>query len=343
MKAGTAVKNKELTKSIDELITHYEMGNIADGKSPSTVRWYNDILRSFCKYRKAKNQSCDILDFNIDTVRDYILYLREKPKFLGHPYTPQQSELVSTNTVRCHIRGFKAFSTSLYLEGYTAENRLKNLKLPKALVTIKEPLTPAEIKAALASIDKNTPTGLRNYSIASTMLDSGLRASEVANIKLGNLNLVDGYAKVMGKGSKERIVPLGKVVQKILWQYINLARPKPAMSDCENLFLSTTGYPITVNTIKLIFSRLAKISGVARLHAHLCRHTFAINYLLNGGDIFSLQEILGHTTLEMVRHYLHFTSSQVAAQHHKYSPMDKLYGEEAKAAGKDASGSAVAK
>ena len=61
-----------------------------------------------------------------------------------------------------------------------------------------------------------------------------------------------------------------------------------------------------------------------KLHAHLCRHTFAINYLLNGGDIFSLKEILGHTTLDMVNHYLHFTSSQITNQHHKFSPMDKL-------------------
>ncbi len=95
-------------------------------------------------------------------------------------------------------------------------------------------------------------------------------------------------------------------------------------SDCDNLFLSREGRPITVNTIKLLFPRLAKASGIARLHAHLCRHTFAINYLMNGGDMFSLREILGHTTLEMVNHYLHFTSAQITEQHHKYSPMDRL-------------------
>ncbi|MFC2072688.1 tyrosine-type recombinase/integrase [Chloroflexota bacterium] len=66
------------------------------------------------------------------------------------------------------------------------------------------------------------------------------------------------------------------------------------------------------------------------MHAHLCRHTFAINYLINGGDIFSLKEILGHSSLEMVNHYLHFTSSQIMAQHHKYSPMDKLHSESKK-------------
>jgi site-specific recombinase XerD len=88
--------------------------------------------------------------------------------------------------------------------------------------------------------------------------------------------------------------------------------------------LSRHGQTITPNTIKLVFTRLAKSSGIERLHAHLCRHTFSVNYLLNGGDIFSLREILGHTSLEMVNHYVHFTTAQIAGQHHKYSPMDRL-------------------
>ncbi|MFC1916575.1 tyrosine-type recombinase/integrase [Chloroflexota bacterium] len=114
-----------------------------------------------------------------------------------------------------------------------------------------------------------------------------------------------------------------------LWSYIDKIRPEPYSPRYNNLFLTKGGKSITVNTIKLMFSRLAKSSGVERLHAHLCRHTFAINYLLNGGDIFSLREILGHTTLDMVNHYLHFTNSQITAQHRKYSPMDRLQEKEA--------------
>ncbi len=129
----------------------------------------------------------------------------------------------------------------------------------------------------------------------------------------------------MGKGSKERIVPIGKYIQMTLWSYIDKVRPEPINPDYNNLFLTQAGKPITENTSLMVFSRLARSSGVERLHAHLCRHTFAINYLLNGGDIFSLREILGHTTLEMVNHYLHFTSSQITAQHRKYSPMDRLH------------------
>jgi len=90
-------------------------------------------------------------------VRGYILYLRHRPEFHGHPYTPEQNVTLSPQTIRGHIRALKAFSTWLYLEGYTTENRLKNLKLPKAPAKIVEPLSPDEIKRSVASINKNSP------------------------------------------------------------------------------------------------------------------------------------------------------------------------------------------
>ena len=321
-----APKKNAVALTIDNLISRYELSNRADGKSPSTIGWYTDMLMSFSGYVEKKIHYHDISAFTVDTVRDYILYLRHKPKFQGHPYTPAQAKSISPKTVQCHVRALKAFSSWLYAEGYTPENRLKNLKIPRAPVTVIEPLTPEEIKKVTASINKKSPTGTRNYALFATLLDTGLRASEAAGITLSNLNLTNGYIKVMGKGSKERIVPIGKYIQMTLWAYIDKVRPDPISPDCNNLFLTQGGKPITVNTVKLVFSRLAKSSGVEHLHAHLCRHTFAINYLLNGGDIFSLREILGHTTLEMVNHYLHFTSSQITDQHHKYSPMDRLQG-----------------
>lgn len=147
-----------------------------------------------------------------------------------------------------------------------------------------EPLTAEEIHKVTVIINTKSPTGTRNHAIFVLALDTGLRASEIAGIKLGRLNLQSGYIKVMGKGAKERIVPIGKFVQMTLWHYIDKARPQQTGGEYDNLFLSPDGRPITVNTIKLVFTRLAKKSGVKRLHTHLCRHTFAINYLLNGGD-----------------------------------------------------------
>ena len=325
-----AIKEKPTRASltITKLSSLFKMSNAADGKSESTISWYGDILKLFSRYLKENMLSNSIEEFNIENARNYVLHLRSRRKFGKYTNAQVQHTGLSPQTVRGHIRGLKAFSSWLYREGYTTENRLLNLKIPKAPVKLIEPLTDGEISQITSSINQDSPTGFRNNVIFVTALDNGLRASEITNINLGQLDLEKGFVKVMGKGSKERIVPIGDYVKMTLWTYINKVRPEPTVTGCDNLFLSTTGEPITANTIKLVFSRLAKNSGVKRLHAHLCRHTFAINYLMNGGDIFSLREILGHTTLDMVNHYLHFTRSQLTAQHHKFSPMDKLHKEQ---------------
>jgi len=309
---------------MDGAIGRWELSNVVEGKSPATIKWYKEIVGTFQGYLRNKYQRDDLSMFNKDVVMEYILYLRQRPKYEGHPYTPRQCKLLSAKTVQCHIRALKALSSWLYREGYTVDNRLVNLKLPKAPVKVLEPLTSDEVKVIISSMQKGSSNDIRNRAIVVTALDTGLRASEIAGITLGNVNLDAGYIKVMGKGSKERIVPIGKYVQKVLWSYVTDTRSRLAAGEYDNLFLSRSGKPITVNTIKLLFSRLAKTSGVVRLHAHLCRHTFAIDYLLNGGDAFSLQAILGHTSLEMVRNYVHFNRSQIIFQHHKYSPVDKL-------------------
>jgi len=325
MRVAVKEKRTRASPTITKLSAHFEMSNLADGKSESTITWYRDIVKLFSRYLKENMHSNSIEEFNIENARNYVLYLRSRNRFGKHTNTQVQHTSLSPQTVRGHIRGLKAFSSWLYREKHTDENRLLNLKIPKAPVKLIEPLTDDEISQITSSINQDSPTGFRNHVIFVTALDSGLRASEIANIALEQLDLEKGFVKVMGEGSKERIAPIGEYVKMTLWAYINKVRPEPTAAGCDNLFLSTTGEPISANTIKLVFSRLAKNSGVKRLHAHLCRHTFAINYLLNGGDIFSLREILGHTTLEMVNHYLHFTRSQLTAQHHKYSPMDKLH------------------
>src|SRR5690606_5092119 len=116
-----------------------------------------------------------------------------------------------------------------------------------------------------------------------------------------------GWLKVMGKGSKERIVPFGTATQRALWRYQHHYRPESLGEDVY-FFLNLDGRPMSSSGVTSLFVRLAKSSGVKRLHPHLCRHTFATRYLINGGDVFSLQQILGHTTLEMVRRYVNLAS-----------------------------------
>jgi site-specific recombinase XerD len=311
---------------IQDLIKRYQQSNDAEGKSKKTIKGYNELLLSFYRHVKEHHGGTAISCFTIDIVRQYIIYLRTRPKFQGHPFTPVQDKGLSVESIRDHVRTLKAFASWLNVEGYTCENRLSNLKLPKPEGTIIEPLSEDEIMITLNSIDLNTQVGRRNHAMVVLMLDTGLRAGEVAGAELLNFKPTEGFLKVKGKGNKERIVPVGIEAQAKVSDYVTCVRSKIARPDCTRLFIAEGGCPITENTIKLFFSRLKKKSGITRLHAHLCRHTFAINYLLNGGDIYSLKEILGHTTLEMVNHYLHFTKAQITARHREFSPMDRILG-----------------
>ena len=156
------------------------------------------------------------------------------------------------------------------------------------------------------------------------LLDTGLRIGELVHLTMDNVHMDEGYLKVMGKGRKERIVPIGINAQKALQRYLFRIRPKPSNPTVNNVFLSQSSNPLTENSMKLMFARLSDRTKVFRLHAHLCRHTFATRFLINGGDVFSLQQILGHSTLEMVRHYVSLASSHIAIQHQKFSPLDRL-------------------
>jgi site-specific recombinase XerD len=187
-----------------------------------------------------------------------------------------------------------------------------------------EVLSEDEIQQVLSALDVKNPTGCRDFAILILMLDSGLRLSEVIGLLDMNLDIDAGCLKVMGKGSKERIVPFGATTQKALWRYRHHYRPEPAHSAVQAFFLTQDGEAMTANGVTSMFVRLGKRSGLTRLHPHLCRHTFATRYLMNGGDVFSLQQILGHTTLEMVRRYVSLASAHVAVQHRKFSPMDRL-------------------
>lgn len=157
-----------------------------------------------------------------------------------------------------------------------------------------------------------------------TLLDTGLRCAELCNLTVQDAHIDQGFLKVMGKGSKERVAPIGAAVQKVLLRYLHHFRPEPARPGMDNFFLTLEGLPMAVDGVARMIRRLGQASGVTKLHAHLCRHTFATNYLINGGDVFSLQQILGHTTLEMVRRYVSLAASHVTVQHRKYPPMDRL-------------------
>jgi len=317
------VNTKERAHKLFELIEYYEVCNRAEGKSPKTISWYSANLKSFRNYLKNRHVS-DSLD-NIDTklLREYVLYLLKKKRYENHPYTPVKTELLSAATVHGYVRTLRAFFNWLVVEGLAKNNPAKDLKPPKVIRKGGSPLSDEEIGAILNTFSIS-PSDIRNQTLFMLLLDTGLRIGELINLKMDDVHMDEGYLKVLGKGKKERIVPIGNNAQRALQRYLFRFRPKPTNPVNDNVFLSVSSKALTENSMKLMFTRLSKRSGVYRLHAHLCRHTFATRFLINGGDVFSLQQILGHSTLDMVRHYVNLASSHLAIQHQKYSPLDRM-------------------
>jgi integrase/recombinase XerC/integrase/recombinase XerD len=303
-----------------DLARQFETNCRLEGKPETTCGWYRNILGSFLAW------SGDICldEFTLERVRDYLSYLRTRPRYAGHPTTPQNGKTVSPHTFRHHAVVPRVFARWLYDEGYTTEHRLERLRTPKVPETIIDVLTTDEVKKLTSIETPNTPQGSRNNAIITLALDTGLRKSELTTLELNRLDLDRGVLVAFGKGAKERLVPFGFVAARALQRYLAHFRPEPAVPQFDRVFLQQGGWPLSQNTMQMLSRRIGERSGIERFHWHLLRHTFAVNYLMNGGDPFSLQRILGHTTLEMVRRYIHLADVHVRIQHRGYSPMDVL-------------------
>ncbi len=317
------IEKKKGRIPLAKLAKHFDTNNRSEGKSPRTVLWYSRILTYFEDYLREQGLPDDLDHLQVDVVRGFIVYLQTKKKWDNHPTTHSEANLQAAS-VQNYVRGLRAFFGWLQREGYTEENRLAQLKPPKAARKLAEVLTDEEVGRMLGCLEAETSRGFRDRAVLVTLLDTGLRLSEAAGIRMEDTHIDEGYLKVMGKGAKERIVPIGGLTQKVLLRYIHHFRAEPLSFDDDRLFLTLEGRAMTSPAVQLMIKRVARKSGVERLHPHLCRHTFATNYLIAGGDVFTLQQILGHSTLEMVRRYAHLASAHVRVQHQKYSPMDRM-------------------
>ncbi len=312
--------------SLSALLDTYQIQARTEGKSPNTIRIYTTALNILRRFLERKGYSTDVTRIGLEEIREFIGYLQNTRAFMEHPYTGPQKKGLTGHTINCYLRAIRAFWSWLVTEeiiGLNPFDRIKILKPPKKVII---PFSEDQIRALLSVIDIKSLTGFRDWTIILTLLDAGIRVTELTELKLENVNLMQRCLKINGKGNKERIVPVGISVQRALAKYINKYRPNPIYPLSDNLFLSRDGMPLTPNRIQSIIERhalKAKIQGV-RTSPHTFRHTFAISYLRNGGDVFTLQRILGHETLDMVRNYVNLTQYDLQEAHLRCSPVDNL-------------------
>lgn len=308
--------------TVGECIQQFLVEQELKGNTVKTIRFYDNNLRYFSDYVGADKP---IRELTIADLNGYLLALKKKPKLEGHPFYPAKEDVkLTTTTIQTYVRAVRGFLGWLQQESYIVDNLHQRFKLPKATKKAIEILSDDEIDTIMKAYKTTAEMGLRNACIIALMLDCGLRRNEVLSLDYDNLHISQGVIKVSGKGQKERIVPLGLHTKKLLMKYMGGYRSLPEY-DTKRLFISKDLKPMSESSIKMMFQRLRKRTKIDRLHPHILRHTFSTKYLMNGGDIFSLQQILGHTSLEMVRKYSHLASSYVVQNHKKFSPLDNIY------------------
>ncbi len=315
------------TVDLDMLFEGFRLYCLAEGKQPTTIRWYMGKLRVFRRYLQVSGYPTDATLITSTHLRAFLVHLREEVKAdQNNPAKPTQDTALSPKTIQGYARTLKAFFSWAAREELLSANPAKQVRIPKAPHVLIATLSDEQVQRLFAMVDQRSAIGFRDYCILLMLLDTGIRLSELVQLQVTNLDLERGFFKVLGKGARERLVPFGAKVQKVVWKYLHQFRPEPMHPNIHTLFLRSDGQEITRDQVYRLVRRYGELAGITgvRCSPHTLRHTFAKSFLLNGGDLFTLQKILGHSSLAVVRMYVELTPEEVQIQHRQYSPMDRL-------------------
>lgn len=219
------------------------------------------------------------------------------------------------------IRGFHEFAV---VEKLAESNPAELVDLPNKAKNLPEVLNVQEINAILDSSNSDNKVGLRNKTILETLYASGMRVSELTDLTLNNLYFEIGFIRVIGKGNKERLVPVGEFAQEIIKRYLKESRPQfiHHYSKPDNaLFLNQRGNPLSRMGIFNIVKDAAERAGIEKnVYPHIFRHSFATHLLEGGADLRAVQEMLGHSTINTTEIYTHIDRSFLHQVHKEYHP-----------------------
>lgn len=297
-----------------KIVEGYKLSLGARNLSPNTIDDYSRTLAKFSVFLKE--------DLNVQEVNHHHIEL----------FLASQEKLSNKSRLNYYI-GLSGLWTWLVGEEIVPENIVRKLKPPRAERKEVVPFTEMEIKAIFAalnrskvyqrdghSVDHSLGSFERNRAVLLLMLDTGLRASELCNLKIEDLDNRNNRVFVkQGKGMKERLLPFSPRTGQMIWRY--LAGRKDARPE-DPLFASRLNRPMTRTKLAEMCAGIGKRAGVPNVHPHRFRHTFAIEFLRNGGSAFTLQMMLGHSTLETVKIYLKLAQIDLDTAHRRASPVD---------------------
>ncbi len=254
-----------------------------------------DYLKYLMKYRNVY----DPKDISANDIRSYLVTLKRKN--------------LTSSSISRKLSSIKSFHSFLVKFHYSNQNVAKTITNPKKEKKLPTVLSLEEVDALLATFNESTPLELRNKTMVELTYSCGLRVSELINLKLSSIHIQMGIIDVVGKGTKERIVPIGNKASELIKRYLEFGRPKlvsPKINDY--LFLNHNGEQMTRQMFFIIIRDKAKEANITKaISPHKLRHSFATHLLERGLDLRLIQELLGHSDISTTEIYTHINSTKI--------------------------------
>lgn len=281
------------------------------GVTDATIVNYRYQAKAMLKFFYAKEKFF-VENITPDDIRAYLVYMRE------YGYAP--------DTIRDRYNGLSTFFRFLCDDGVLVQNPVKPVKKPKLPKIPARTFTTSELQKILGYYKEDTFTGLRNRCLLYILYGCGIRKSELLGLTMFSLHLDEGVMSIIGKGNKQRNVPITPLLEKILRKYIK-ARAEVLLDtgiETSALIIGKWGKPLTDGGLRQVFRELKEGTGIngRRFSPHSLRHSFAKNFLISGGNLFVLQELLGHSDISTTKIYVNFSNQEKIEQMKNFSPIE---------------------
>ncbi|MCX5849203.1 MAG: site-specific tyrosine recombinase XerD [Deltaproteobacteria bacterium] len=292
-----------------ELLTKYfNYLLIERGVAQNTLESYGRDLRRFIFFVEESKKLKDIQDVTPEVVVEYLTRIR--------------NEGLAANSMNRSLAALRGFYKYLLREKIIVQNPLANIELAKVWMKLPDTISKEEMKAILAQPGTQTISAIRNTAMLELLYATGIRVSELINLTMNSVNWQVGFLIVMGKGSKERIVPVGKIAYDCARHYVDEARPQLMQKKSTDvLFLNRFGKKFTRQGFWKIVVGYARQAGLQKkVYPHTFRHSFASHLLEGGADLRTVQVMLGHSDISTTQIYMHITRERLKEVHQKYHP-----------------------
>lgn len=292
----------DINKCLSDFISYI---TVEKGLSKNTVLAYRSDLNKFFDFCKKKQLNAQDLQHN--DITDFLWEIK--------------TEGLKPRSIYRMMESLRQFYKFLNIEDLIKNNPTAYLAAPKIPEDLPGMLSFEEVELLLTSIDDSSEMNIRNRAMLELLYATGLRVSELINLKFSDINAEEGFLRVLGKGSKERLVPFGAKARLFLKKYLSLPKRKSTQGDADYVFISRLGKKLSRVEFWRQLKNIAKKAGINKnITPHTLRHSFASHLLAGGADIRFVQEMLGHSSISTTQIYTHVDNNKLKQQHKKYHP-----------------------